>query len=357
MARIDALSPEDRSLVRRVAVFGLTFHPKMLSWFTDEVDGALPGPATWARLHEFFDEEPDGYLRFRRSLLRDAAYEGLPFKLRRRLHDAVAARIAQESDDVDESASILSLHHFLAGDNKSAWRYATIAGKRAESVYAYVEAAELYSRALDAGRQIEDLGKARSSRRCTRPWAMRGTRQASFSKASDAYAAARAAYRERSARWMPSLLNKLSHVEAKLGKYEAGAALDRAGPRSPPGNRRPEPRTANGTVERVVRRCCFRRGPDDGSARLGRANRGRGGGGRRPGGAWRCVFRDGMRRTASSARRERYRSCSVAGGLRALRATCARQADVLSNLGVVCQWEGRWDEALVLLRTGPRARP
>ena len=27
-----------------------------------------------------FDEEPDGYLRFRRSLLRDAAYEGLPFK-------------------------------------------------------------------------------------------------------------------------------------------------------------------------------------------------------------------------------------------------------------------------------------
>ena len=28
MARIDALAPEDRALVRRAAVFGLTFHPR-----------------------------------------------------------------------------------------------------------------------------------------------------------------------------------------------------------------------------------------------------------------------------------------------------------------------------------------
>ncbi len=86
MARIDALAPGDRTLVRRAAVFGLTFHPRMLSWFADDSDGAPPVQATWARLHELFDEEPDGYLRFRRSLLRDAAYEGLPYKLRRRLH-------------------------------------------------------------------------------------------------------------------------------------------------------------------------------------------------------------------------------------------------------------------------------
>ena len=96
MARIDALAPEDRALVRRAAVFGLTFHPRMLAWFDDEGDAAPPGPATWARLQELFDEEPDGYLRFRRSLLRDAAYEGLPYKLRRRLHGAVAARLEAE---------------------------------------------------------------------------------------------------------------------------------------------------------------------------------------------------------------------------------------------------------------------
>ena len=45
MARIDALAPEDRALVRRAAVFGQKFHPRMLAWFADEYDGPLPGPA------------------------------------------------------------------------------------------------------------------------------------------------------------------------------------------------------------------------------------------------------------------------------------------------------------------------
>ena len=49
--------------------------------------------AAWARLTDCLAQEPDGYLRFRRSLRRDAAYEGLPYKLRRRYHAAVAARL------------------------------------------------------------------------------------------------------------------------------------------------------------------------------------------------------------------------------------------------------------------------
>ena len=75
-----------------------------------------PAPAAWERLHEFFDEEADGYLRFRRSLLRDAAYEGLPYKLRRQLHGAVAARMEEEMDQPDEAADILSLHYLVAGE-------------------------------------------------------------------------------------------------------------------------------------------------------------------------------------------------------------------------------------------------
>ncbi|HLW11078.1 MAG TPA: adenylate/guanylate cyclase domain-containing protein, partial [Casimicrobiaceae bacterium] len=96
MAQIDGLAPEDRALVRRAAVFGLTFHPRMLEWFTDEGEGPPPQPDTWNRLRELFDEESDGYLRFRRSLLRDAAYEGLPYKLRRKLHGAVATHLEAE---------------------------------------------------------------------------------------------------------------------------------------------------------------------------------------------------------------------------------------------------------------------
>src|SRR5262249_30270132 len=152
------LAPEDRALVRRAAVFGLTFHPRMLSWLADDGDGVAPSPDTWERLNEFFDEEPDGYLRFRRSLLRDAAYEGLPYKLRRQLHGTVAAHIEEEMEQPEEAADILSLHYFAGSEYQPAWRYAAIAAKRAEASFAHLEAAQLYSRALDAGRHLAEIG-------------------------------------------------------------------------------------------------------------------------------------------------------------------------------------------------------
>jgi len=217
MAQIDFLAPDDRALVRSAAVFGQTFHPRMLSWLADDADGTLPEPDAWERLQAFFSEETAGYLRFRSSLLRDAAYEGLPYKLRRRLHGAVAARIAQEADDVDEVADILSLHYLVAGDSRSAWRYATVAGKRAEGVYAYVEAARLYSRALEAGHRLEDVGApelAAVQRAMGDAW----YQVAEFNKAGQAYTGARKLVASDSL-GDAELLIKLSRVEEKLGKY------------------------------------------------------------------------------------------------------------------------------------------
>ncbi len=171
MTLIDTLAPEDRALVRRVAVFGLTFHPRMVSWLYSEEDGPAPDESALVRLRDLFDEEPDGYLRFRQTLLRDSAYEGLPFRLRRQLHSAVAAHIEEEMDFPEEAGNILSLHYFEAGEYRPAWQYAKAAAKRAEGVYAYVEAARLYMRALEAGRQIGDLEsrtrrRARGARGC-----------------------------------------------------------------------------------------------------------------------------------------------------------------------------------------------
>jgi len=342
MARIDALSPEDRSLVRRVAVFGLTFHPKMLSWFTDQGDGALPVSATWARLHEFFDEEPDGYLRFRRSLLRDAAYEGLPFKLRRQLHGTVATRIAQESDDVDDSASILSLHYFLAGDNRSAWKYATIAGKRADSVYAYVEAAGYYARAVGAGRQIHDL----DSKELVLVHEALGNswyRAGQYGNASEAFAAARALTAKESLE-DAELLLRLSHVEHKLGNYALSkqwtehARTTLQGLKGADAVRQDvragawyaiilqtEGRTAE-ALEQAERTVAEAEVIDDPEA-LGDAYY-------VIGWAYGELGKDGgegfMQRSLEAYKRS--------GNL-------VRQADVLLNLGVVCQWSGRWDEA------------
>ncbi len=218
MARIDALGPEDRRVVRQAAVFGLTFHPRMLAWFADEGVGELPSPATWERLRELFEEEPDGYLRFRRSLLREAAYDGLPFKLRRRLHGIVAARMAAELDHPEDAAGILSLHCIVAGDNLAAWGYAVVAGRHAAAVYAYVEAARFYERALEAGRHLKDLGTrelAGVHRAIGEAWYL----TSEFKKAADAYVAAR-----RLVAADPladsDLMLKLSYVETKLGNCD-----------------------------------------------------------------------------------------------------------------------------------------
>ena len=216
MARIDALAPEDRTLVRRAAIFGLTFHPRMLAWL-DEGTGAPVDPKAWIRLQELFEEEGDGYLRFGRSLLRDAAYEGLPYKSRRRLHAVVASRLMDEAEDADEIAGILSLHYFEAGDFASAWRYAGIAGKRAQDIYAYVEAGGLYARALDAGRKLRDIpGKEIAATQASQAdcW----YRAAEYAKAAEGYMAA---YRLMKGERLTeaALLLKRSLVEEKLGKF------------------------------------------------------------------------------------------------------------------------------------------
>jgi class 3 adenylate cyclase/tetratricopeptide (TPR) repeat protein len=149
--RIDALAPHDRQLVRRVSVFGLAFHPRYLPDVLD-AGAAMPTASAWDRLAEFFEPEGNGYLRFRRAVIRDAAYAGLPFRLRQRLHVAIGSHREREMADPDEIAGLLSLHFALGGDHPRAWRYGREAAARAAKVFANVEAAILYQRALTAAR-------------------------------------------------------------------------------------------------------------------------------------------------------------------------------------------------------------
>jgi len=154
MARIDALAPADRALVRRASVLGLSFARRFLTEVLDE-EAPSPDVETWERLGEFFLDEGDDYIRFRRAVVRDAAYTGLPFRTRRELHARVADRFEREFNP-EESGGILSLHHFLAGNYEKAWRYARMAGKRAGEQFAHQESAQLSQRAIDAARRLPD---------------------------------------------------------------------------------------------------------------------------------------------------------------------------------------------------------
>jgi class 3 adenylate cyclase/tetratricopeptide (TPR) repeat protein len=155
MARIDALAPTDRTLVRRASVLGTTFHRRFLTDVLEE-DGPVPDATIWDRLAEFFVQEDDGYIRFSRAVVRDAAYTGLPFRTRRRLHARIAERVESEFNR-EEAAGLLSLHFFLAGRHAEARHYAIQAAQRAGDQFAHREAAQLYQRAIDAGRQMPDL--------------------------------------------------------------------------------------------------------------------------------------------------------------------------------------------------------
>jgi class 3 adenylate cyclase/tetratricopeptide (TPR) repeat protein len=155
MVAIDLLAPEDRSLVRRASVLGLVFHPRFVTDLLEEGEHA-PDDATWRRLSALFEDDGEGYLRFRRAIVRDAAYAGLPFRTRRRLHRLAGERLERELfPAVDEASGILSLHFYMAEEYGKAWAYARTAGDRAAGMYANEEAGRLYRRAVDAGRRAD----------------------------------------------------------------------------------------------------------------------------------------------------------------------------------------------------------
>jgi len=163
-AQIDHLSPRDRQILRYAAVLGSTFTGReLIDLLEPESDGSPPPPDRETRpehlppaLEEFLNIERSGLIRFRSAIVRDCAYEGLPFRRRKQLHGRAANALLARSGD-DSEAELLSLHFFHAQHYEQAWRYALMAGDRAGEKYANVEAATLYQRALAAVGRLPDI--------------------------------------------------------------------------------------------------------------------------------------------------------------------------------------------------------
>jgi class 3 adenylate cyclase/tetratricopeptide (TPR) repeat protein len=188
-ARIDRLPPRERTVLKRLSVLGPAFHGELArAVIPDEI--ATADTDALERLEEFIAPDGPDSFRFRHALIRDAAYDGLPFRVRRNLHALVGETIERASGhEADEEAEILSLHFFFAHRFAPAWRYSRIAGDRAVGIYANIEAAGFYERAIDAARKLdappldvagvlESLGDVRK-------------RMGEFPRASQAYSAAR----------------------------------------------------------------------------------------------------------------------------------------------------------------------
>jgi class 3 adenylate cyclase/tetratricopeptide (TPR) repeat protein len=145
---IDRLSTSDRRALRYAAVLGAVVDVPVLETLMAQHGGLADDQLR--RLDGFLEPARPGRLRFRNELLRDVAYEGLPYRRRRPLHDQVGSAIEHETDDPDTLAETLSLHFFHAGNEAKAWRYSVVAGRRAVGKHAHGDAVDFFERATRA---------------------------------------------------------------------------------------------------------------------------------------------------------------------------------------------------------------
>ena len=165
-ARIDTLPLSDRNLLRRLSVLGNGFQLEQVSAVLgmdgEAHAGSHPLAAEALRLS---DRRRVGRVHFQHSLIRDVAYDGLPYKTRERLHAQVGdATFAACRGQPEEFAEILSLHYFYAKRWSRTWRFSRMAGDRAKEIYANHEAAAFYERALISARHLDWVDRSRPGR-------------------------------------------------------------------------------------------------------------------------------------------------------------------------------------------------
>lgn len=167
--RVDALSPPDRRALRLLAVLGESFEEGLAGTILGEEGVDAGDEDLWTRLGGLV-ERSKGRIRFANPLVRQVAYDGLPYQIRRRVHGRVADALGTRRSDQ------LPLHLVRAERWAEAWQAARAAGDRARSAAANAVAGELYEMALTAAHNL-DIDPAEISEvaaRCGEMWARAG---------------------------------------------------------------------------------------------------------------------------------------------------------------------------------------
>jgi class 3 adenylate cyclase/tetratricopeptide (TPR) repeat protein len=150
-SEVDRLEPTDRTLLRFAAVLGVRFSEPMVREML-VASGSSAIDADLGRLGDFVRRDASDMWQFRHALMRDVAYEGLPYRLRRTLHEHAGRALEASSSNLEEISELLSMHFFHAGEYGRAWTYSRMAGRRAQARYAYTAAIEYLERATESGR-------------------------------------------------------------------------------------------------------------------------------------------------------------------------------------------------------------
>ena len=172
VARIDRLDVEAKQTIQLAAVIGRSFYKRVLQEIRS------PAVDLDAQLHELqalglIQEEaglPEAAYAFRHALTRDAAYQSLLYRQRRRSHQRVAEVMeALFAERPAEEAHQLAYHFHEARDYERALHYFTLAGDRAARLYANSEAVAQYGRALGLAQRIGSAGAEGGAQPVTGP--------------------------------------------------------------------------------------------------------------------------------------------------------------------------------------------
>jgi class 3 adenylate cyclase/tetratricopeptide (TPR) repeat protein len=152
---IDRLPPTHRRILRYAAVLGTTVDQDLLARMLDEhwID---PSSSRFDPLRSFLATGRRGQLQFRTALIRDVAYQGLPFRRRRSLHEqAGAALLDQVATGREPPVERLARHFHLADRAAEAWQYSRLAAERAHRQFAHAEVVRFLRWAVQAAPRLD----------------------------------------------------------------------------------------------------------------------------------------------------------------------------------------------------------
>ncbi|HEX5016936.1 MAG TPA: adenylate/guanylate cyclase domain-containing protein [Actinomycetes bacterium] len=157
-AEIDRLSPSNRRILRYAAVLGTSVDEDLLARMLGN-HWVSARSSQFAPLRDFLTPAGPGTLQFTNSLIRDVAYEGLPFRRRRDLHQqagsALLDRLQVTEGAVSDEAERLAWHFHLADRASETWQYARMAADQALAQFAQTEAARFLRWSAQAGLRLD----------------------------------------------------------------------------------------------------------------------------------------------------------------------------------------------------------
>jgi len=160
--RVSRLSEPTQAVLHDAAVLGYEIDDVLLAQVTGQPVSSVTAALREAVFDQLLVIDGDA-CRFRHALVREALYDDLLPGERERLHVAAAAAL-ETSDRFDEHArwALLAHHWDAAGLPVKAFAASLQAGREAEQVHAFADAAAQYERALRLYDRLPDPGIGRA---------------------------------------------------------------------------------------------------------------------------------------------------------------------------------------------------